>query len=173
MRGPLQGVVPKSLESSLSGRQAQCQCALPAFHPARKNFSRKMTRLPSMNRDAPNAVLGGSIATTWNPPGFYYTVSILFWAQRSCFRLQACFHPVLSIFDLEQTLSKIRLRPRDEMSPKIVRGIWEAAANALLNESVSTHRSSRGGCNVKSSECSLSATYACESSREKSTEFLQ
>jgi hypothetical protein len=70
-----------------------------------------------------NEALEGSIATTWNPWKFHQTARILFWILRFCFRLQAYFHPVLSIFYLEHTHNKITFVPTDETPPIIV-GVW-------------------------------------------------
>jgi hypothetical protein len=52
---------------------------IPGFlDPPGKNFSAKKTKFPSMNHDALNEALGGSIGTARNPWGFLKTASILF-----------------------------------------------------------------------------------------------
>jgi hypothetical protein len=71
-----------------------------ALYPTGKNFLANGTKFPSMEHDALTEALGGSIMATWNRWGFHKTVDIVFWKQRSCFRLRMCFHLMLSIFDL-------------------------------------------------------------------------
>jgi hypothetical protein len=156
------------------------QCALPvsiALHsPSREEFFNQGVKFPSMNHDALNETLGGSILTTQNPWGFHKTVSILFCRQRSCFRLQACFHSVLGIFNLEQTRSKTNFCPprRDAANYHVyLRGVWKVIVNTLFNKPVSAHRLASGESSVRSSDCRLCTTYACAPSWTKSTEFLQ
>jgi hypothetical protein len=83
---------------------------------------------------------------------------------------------VLSISDLEDIRSNTGgpFPGRNATSdPASGRGVWEITPHTLINEYVSVHRSLHGESNLKSSECTLSGTYACEPSRAKSTEFLR
>jgi hypothetical protein len=115
MREPVQPAVPEKVLSRLelwvsALLMGTTNLRRPALPPAGKNFSSNGTMFPSMNHDGLNEAFEGSIATTWNAWRFYKIVNILFLTQRSCFRLQACFYPVLSAFDLEHTRSKTSFR---------------------------------------------------------------
>jgi hypothetical protein len=92
----------------------------PALHPTGMNFSNKGIIFPLMNPDVLNEILGRNIVTTRNPWGFNTTVSIFLWMQWSGFRIQVCFLPVLSTFDLEHIRRKTSFRPLDELPPIIV-----------------------------------------------------
>jgi hypothetical protein len=82
------------------------QLSSPCILPNWEEFPTTGIRFPLMNHDALNEAVGGSIVIKWNPWGFHEIVSMCFWTQEPRFRLQECFHPVLSILDLEPAPGK-------------------------------------------------------------------
>jgi hypothetical protein len=124
IREPLQWIVTEKVSSHpwfLGGYIVNTHFLFssPCIHPPGKNFSTKGTEFLEMDHDTFKEALWGNIVIAWNPWGFSKKQSsYIFWTQLSYFRLQVCFHLVLSIFDLEHARNTISFHP-----------LWQEAAN--------------------------------------------